>query len=392
MKITSYYPPENRIYPAVIILLAAVIFLSVAKNSAAQTNRWLFIGSSDDAKSYLDAQSLERRGTLVYAEYRLQFADDSYYIIDSWWNCAANQFRIERIGVHDRTGKIVKVGSDTAWTPIPPRSVADSTAKVICRWAEKTGAAAAEPLRADSLRVSVDAANLRELPRLDAEIYGKTLEGTNLKQIGTATERNWYLIYIGLGELAWVHGSTVEASGTALPAPSVWHYVMVTSRGGKAYLLDNRSRFNRDGNKIAWEKFVETDGSFIVSLGEWNCQKRLRRTRQSVFYQADGTLQRMGNILPMDWKQTDPGSVAESYYNRVCRISPSITALITGRAAALQDFPGENRRIVRMARAGEQFLIVPETGAGGWYNIVDEATQNDYWIKSDNLKIIDDAP
>lgn len=49
--------------------------------------------------------------------------------------------------------------------------------------------------------------------------------------------------------------------------------------------------------------------------------------------------------------------------------------------------PDKEAKVLRTAGKGSKFILIEETGAGGWYNIVDEKTQEDYWVPENVIKI-----
>lgn len=154
--------------------------------------------------------------------------------------------------------------------------------------------------------------------------------------------------------------------------------------GGKTYLNDERKSL-ADRNKTAWERLTKPDGSAAVALVEWNCADKSRRARQMTFYDADQSVigtKKKGFV----WLQVIPGSVADFLYHRICPPVLSLKwAQITSDGTALRAFSDRDAPVTRSARRGEKFQIVPESGSGGWFNIVDAKTQEDYWLRGDSF-------
>lgn len=175
------------------------------------------------------------------------------------------------------------------------------------------------------------------------------------------------------------------ASG-AFGQKSVWRYV-ATAPGGSKTFLNDEIKTLPNKNKARWEKAVKTDGSFVIALAEWNCKDKMRLTRQITFYDSDQSViatKKTG----FEWSPIIPGSAADFLYSRVCLPAPPISwARITANRAALRAFPDAAAPTIRTARQGEQFQIVAETGKGGWFNVVDAATQEDYWLFSNSFEI-----
>jgi len=65
------------------------------------------------------------------------------------------------------------------------------------------------------------------------------------------------------------------------------------------------------------------------------------------------------------------------------------TAKISVAQADLRAFPDDSAPITGVARRGDKFQIVPESGQGGWFNVVQATTQQDYWLPSNSFKIIE---
>jgi hypothetical protein len=169
---------------------------------------------------------------------------------------------------------------------------------------------------------------------------------------------------------------------------TVWRYVTTVPNGTKGYLNDE-VKTSANGNKSAWEKMVATDGSSIIALVEWDCRNKRRLTKQITFYNAaqsaTGTTKKQ-----FEWSEIIPGSSAEFIYRRVCL--PAQTpkwAQINTVKANLRSFPDESASVLRIAKQGDRFQIVPETGQGGWYNVVDAVTQEDYWLHGNTFEIVE---
>ena len=166
-----------------------------------------------------------------------------------------------------------------------------------------------------------------------------------------------------------------------------WRYVATLPGGIKSYLNDEVKTLPNK-NKTRWEKMVKPDASSATSLIEWNCSEKLRLTRQITFYSADQSV--IGTKKNgFDWAPIIPGSSADFLYRRVCSAITFQTAEITRPKVDLRAFPDAAAPIVRTAERGNKFQIVPESGQGGWFNVVDTETQEDYWLLSNSFKTIE---
>lgn len=167
---------------------------------------------------------------------------------------------------------------------------------------------------------------------------------------------------------------------------SVWRYVTTVSGGTKGYLNDEVKSLD-GGNITAWEKMVMADGSFAIAFAEWNCRNKRRLTKQITFYKSDQTV--IGTKKQFEWTEIIPGSTSDLMFTRVCLPpqSPEIAEIITLKAN-LRSLPDASAPVLREANKGDKFQIVPETENGGWYNVVDAATQEDFWIHGNTFKIV----
>lgn len=168
----------------------------------------------------------------------------------------------------------------------------------------------------------------------------------------------------------------------------VWRYVTTLPDGTKGYLNDEIKNL-ANGNKTAWEKMVSADGSFIIALSEWDCRQKRRLTKQITPYNTDQMV--IGTKKTgFEWMEVIPSSISDFTFSRVCRPpQPERFAHIISEKANLRIFPDASAPVIRIAVQGENFLIVPESGAGGWYNVIDVITQEDYWIHGDTFEIFE---
>lgn len=172
---------------------------------------------------------------------------------------------------------------------------------------------------------------------------------------------------------------------------SVWRYVVTIPGGSKAYLSDGLKTLSNK-NKTAWEKITDSDGSFAIALSEWDCPNKRRMTREVTFYLADGKVRSTQKRAPR-WDEVIPGSMADYFYRRVCFPQPAGKwAVITTARTDLRFLPNNTAPVTRIAKKGEKFQIVPESGGGGWFNVVDSKTQEDYWLLNDSFETITNLP
>lgn len=177
-------------------------------------------------------------------------------------------------------------------------------------------------------------------------------------------------------------------SAASVPAQTArWRYVTTISEGVKFY-LDEIKPLPGGGSVTAWEKIVKPDGSFFVSFVEWDCAGKRRQAHQLTAYRPDKTV--IGTVKQPVWSPVMPGSSADLLYRRVCLPAAPVRVIqVTVETALLHSQPSDRAPLLRASRRGERFCLVEGTGEGGWFNVVDEATQVDYWLRGEMFRILD---
>jgi Bacterial SH3 domain len=110
-------------------------------------------------------------------------------------------------------------------------------------------------------------------------------------------------------------------------------------------------------------------------------------TKEMTMYEPDNTL--IGVSNKFNWKPVVPDSVGDTLYNQICLpLPPTQFAEIITVKANLRSLPNPDAEVIRIAKKEDKFIVLPQTGTNGWYNIVDEKTQEDYWVHGNAIKII----
>lgn len=164
-----------------------------------------------------------------------------------------------------------------------------------------------------------------------------------------------------------------------------WCYVR-TVEGAKLYLKDDFQKL-KNKNLLSWDKRIQSDGSYAISQVEWDCQNKQYLTRTITMYATDNTL--IGTSTKFKWKSIIPDSLGETLYNQICfPLPPTQFAEIIVVNANLHFLPNTDAEVIRIAKKGDKFIVLLHTEKNGWYNIVNEKTQEDYWVHGNNIKII----
>ena len=96
-----------------------------------------------------------------------------------------------------------------------------------------------------------------------------------------------------------------------------------------------------------------------------------------------------GKPKGLDWQEVIPDSINETLLLRVCGIQKDNTWLeIITKNANLRSFKTRYSMILRRGKKGERFRVINFAPNSIWFNIVDEKTQQDYWIHRTTVKII----
>lgn len=174
---------------------------------------------------------------------------------------------------------------------------------------------------------------------------------------------------------------------------AVWRYVITNPEGTKGFINDE-VKILPNGNKQAWEKIVWADGSSVIAFAEYDCRNKRRITRQVTYYNRDQTIidtkKRQSDLI--EWRNIIPGTGADSNYRRVCLPpEPVKWAQIIVPQVKMRSLPDESASVLRVAENGERFQLVPDTGFRGWFNVVDTATQQGYWLPGNTFKIVEDT-
>ncbi len=183
---------------------------------------------------------------------------------------------------------------------------------------------------------------------------------------------------------------TLLTSATAAFAQTAkWRYAMTMNDGAKTY-VNEQIRILPNRNKLVWEKIITPKNTSMVALTEWDCTNKRRHTRQITLYDSDDTVTKTQD-MPARWDEIAPDSMAERHYGRICLPAPPVKwARIIAPQTPLRQLPGSDSPVIRVAEQGERFEIVPESEKRNWVNVVDPATQEDYWLLYKWFETIED--
>ena len=95
-----------------------------------------------------------------------------------------------------------------------------------------------------------------------------------------------------------------------------WFFVALTSSGDVISIDRNFTR-SADGTTRVWQKSINPDETYVVSLGEWNCLKKKSRYVQTVMYNNNGAIIARSD-QSSKWRYFVPDSTGMSLYLNIC--------------------------------------------------------------------------
>lgn len=171
----------------------------------------------------------------------------------------------------------------------------------------------------------------------------------------------------------------IMLSADAFAQTAKWCYAMTMNDGAKTY-VNEEIKILPNRNKLVWEKIITPKNTSMVALTEWDCTNKRRHTRQITLYDSDDTVTKTQD-MPARWDEITPDSMADRHYTRICLPVKLVKwARIITPQTPLRQLPGSDSPVIRVAEKGERFEIVPETEKNNWVNVVDPATERDYWL------------
>ncbi len=179
-------------------------------------------------------------------------------------------------------------------------------------------------------------------------------------------------------------GSSVNVSAQK----KAWHYLQTIYGGVKVYLNDEVQILLRSKHRVVWDKRLNADNSFAVSKVEWDCLNKRSLILEMTMYDTDRIS--IGTTRNFEWQSVIPGTVAETAFQTICVAKPPAQFVeIISLQANLRSFPDAGAVVLGVAKQGSRFRVTPYGGQGGWYNIVDTKTEQDYWVHGSTIKIIE---
>jgi len=167
-----------------------------------------------------------------------------------------------------------------------------------------------------------------------------------------------------------------------------WRYVATLGINASKVYLNDEVKVLENKNVTVWQKLILANGLYAISQEELDCQNKRIITRQITYYRIDQTVDETKK-KSFEWEEIIPSSTGDFLYSRVCLPpQPVKWAQIDLQQAYLRNFPDPSAPVIRKAKRGERFQIIPETGKDGWFNIVDPITQQDFWLQDNAFEMV----
>lgn len=180
---------------------------------------------------------------------------------------------------------------------------------------------------------------------------------------------------------------TLPAQTLAQPA-NAWKYVAQSDEGKYYVKLQIDKLPNR--NRAQWSKIISPDGEEEISRTEWGCREKRFHLLQTSSYAANGTA--LSHQKNLDWAEVTPETVSEILYAEACGAPMKISyAEIIIPQAKMRATTGANGQVLRTAKVGERFPLVPFPPLGAWYHVYDSVSLVEYWLHGNSIKIVSEA-
>jgi hypothetical protein len=97
-----------------------------------------------------------------------------------------------------------------------------------------------------------------------------------------------------------------------------WIYITKGDDGTRAY-VENTYKELANGNKVVWNKLLNSDGTYEITLHEYSCGRGKTRVLQTAIYDRKGKVTDSYTLSYAEWETPVPDSVGEALFDAVCR-------------------------------------------------------------------------
>lgn len=176
-----------------------------------------------------------------------------------------------------------------------------------------------------------------------------------------------------------------------------WQFVSRNDTGSTSY-LEKSNKSETGDRKQSWTKEVYSDGSYKITLVDWQCRKKRFRVLEASNYMLSGDyIDKEGSS---GWSTVVPDSVSENYYKVICSSSgqksaakaiPSsgkTIARIIALNANTRESPTANSRILQRVEKGAQLFLADAEPTNGWYQVFIPDTNETGWLYGNTVKLL----
>ncbi len=165
-----------------------------------------------------------------------------------------------------------------------------------------------------------------------------------------------------------------------------WIYTSTSRENIKQYYRSNIRKVSLNRRR-GWVKMIFPDASFVIASHIWDCKRSLSKTTSITMYNKRGVV--IGKSKGSGWQEVIPESINEKYLLRVCGFQKDNTWIqVITENANLRSSNSRYSPVLRIAQKRQRFRVIEYRKDDIWFNIVDEKTQQDYWIHQTTIRII----
>lgn len=166
-----------------------------------------------------------------------------------------------------------------------------------------------------------------------------------------------------------------------------WFYLSTSADEWKFFYRKEIQKL-QNGNPAFWQKVVYLDGSFLEMFQEWDCSQNRYRQIQVTGFTPTGKM--VNGEKNLDWNYVSSDSISALNFLIVCKqITETKVAEIIVPQANLRSAPEKSASTLKTAKKGSRFTVSLTEPIGGWYNVVDGKTQQDFWVHGNAIKILE---
>ncbi len=178
-----------------------------------------------------------------------------------------------------------------------------------------------------------------------------------------------------------------------------WQFISSNDNGSRSY-LENSNRKSTGGKKQTWTKDIFKDGSYKITLIEWQCREKKFRILEATNYAPAGTY--LGQEPASEWSTVVPDSVSENFFKTVCASNQSAnesdssnvrkSVQIISENANVRESPFPVSPVIQTFAKGVRLFLADEEPVGAWYQVLIPDSNQTGWLHGDTIKILKAAP